>query len=100
MQVLGKAKIFKNEYNGKTYYSTSISKKKEDGTYENMYLTVQFRKGQETDGDIDITNGFHSFYTDKNGVPKIKIVVLEYTAIEKNTIPENTEADFMDDLPF
>ena len=96
MQVNGKAKIFKNEYNGNTYYTTSIANKKEDGTYENMYLAVQFKKGMEVDGDINIINGFLTFYKDKNNVPKVKVVILEYT---------QEDADFItieetDDLPF
>ena len=79
MKVTGKARIFKNQYNGNTYYSTSISNKKEDGTYENMYLSTQFKKGMETEGNIEITDGFLTFFKDKNGMPKVKLVILDYT---------------------
>lgn len=79
MKVTGKTRIFKNEYNGNTYYTTSISNKKEDGTYENMSISVQFRKGQEVEGNIEINDSFLTFYKDKNGMPKIKLVIMEYT---------------------
>lgn len=96
MKVTGKTRIFKNEFNGKVNYSTSISNKKEDGTYDKMYLSVQFKKGMETEGDIDIKDGFLSFFKTKEGLPKLKLVILDY-AKEQN--------DFIDvpdgsDLPF
>ena len=79
MKVIGKTRVFKNDYNGNTYYTTSISNKKEDGTYENMSISVQFRKGQEVEGNIEINDSFLTFYKDKNGMPKIKLVIMEYT---------------------
>ena len=87
MKVIGRTKIFKNEYNGNAYYTTSISNKKEDGSWENLYVGVQFKKGMEIEGNIDITNSFLTFYKDKNGVAKIKIVIMEYTKVctEANT---------------
>lgn len=96
MKVTGKTRIFKNEYNGRLNYTTSISNKKEDGTYEKMYLSVQFKKGQETEGNIEIKDGFLSFYKTKEGLPKLKVVILDYAKEEQN--------DFMSvdssDLPF
>lgn len=92
MKIVGKTKIFKNEYNGNIYYSTSISNKKEDGTYENMSISVQFKKGQETSGDIEITNSFLTFYKDKNGMPKLKLVIMEYT--KEDIIVETEELPF------
>lgn len=47
-----------------------------------MRVNVQFKKGQETEGDIEITNSFLSFYKDKNQVANIKIVIMEYTKAE------------------
>lgn len=40
MKVVGETMIFKNDIG----YSTSISRKKEDGTYENMFIPVNFKK--------------------------------------------------------
>lgn len=96
MKVLGKTRIFKDEYNGRTNYKTSISNKNAEGKYENMYISVQFKKGMETEGDIDVKDGFLSFYKTKEGLPKLKLVILDY-AKEQN--------DFIDvpdgsDLPF
>lgn len=79
MKVIGKCRVFKNDYNGNIFYTTSISNKKEDGTYENMSISVQFRKGQEVEGNIEINDSFLTFYKDKNGMPKIKLVIMEYT---------------------
>ena len=77
MNISGKTMIFKSEYG----YSTTISKKNQDGEYEKMYLSVQLPKGIELENKsfIDITKGFLSFYNTKDGLPKIKIVVMEYT---------------------
>lgn len=97
MDVTGKTRIFKNEYGGNTYYSTSISNKNADGTYDKMYLSVQFKKGMETEGDIEITRGFLSFFKDKNGMCKVKIVIMEYNKAQEDFT--FTEADKAD-LPF
>lgn len=77
MKVLGKVTIFKND---KGNYSTSISNKKEDGTYDNMYIPVTLKKGINIDNktNIDVTNGFLSFWTDKSNIQHIKVVILEF----------------------
>jgi hypothetical protein len=79
MKVLGKTRIFKDEYNGRVNYKTSISNKNVEGKYENMYISVQFKKGMETEGDIDIKDGFLSFFKTKDGLPKVKLIVMDYT---------------------
>ena len=100
MNISGKTKVFKNERNGKDVFSTSISNKKEDGTYDNMYVNVQFPKeSQPADScDVDIKKGFLSFYRDKDNNTHLKFVVLEYSVLEQ------TEAEFQvsteDELPF
>lgn len=91
MQVSGKTRIFKNEFGGNTFYKTSISRKLEDGTYENMTVNVQFRKGEETEGEIEIKDGFLTFYKDKNSMPKLKVVILDYA---QEYIPLKDEAPF------
>lgn len=92
MNVTGKTKIFKNDRG----YSTSIGTKKEDGTYDNMYLGVTFKKGLgevENGTEINITDGFLTFWKDKNGLAHPKVVIMGYQEI--NVIADNT-----DDLPF
>lgn len=96
MEVKGKAKIYKSEYNGNVLYSTGISKKNEDGKYENMYVSCHLPKDAQLENGemIEITKGFLTFYTDKNNLPKIKIVIMEYKQEEKG-ISDNDL-----DLPF
>lgn len=94
MKITGETMIFKNDIG----YSTSISNKKEDGTYENMSISVNFRKGVELENKtkINITDGFLSFYKTKNDEKKLKLVVMDF---ETNEIPfKETDEDL--DLPF
>lgn len=97
MKVTGETMIFKNQ-NGS--YSTTISNKKEDGTYENMYLAVNFRKGTEIENKtkINILDSFMSFYKDKNGLPRLKIVVMEFE--REGQAPNNETVLGPDELPF
>ena len=92
MNITGKTMIFKSEYG----YSTAISNKNQDGEYDKMYLSVQLPKGVELENKtmIEITKGFMSFYKTKEGLPKLKIVVMEYNT--ENKIEEIDERD----LPF
>lgn len=104
MNVSGEIMIFKNEYG----FSTSISRKNQDGEYEKMYLSVQLPKGVEIENKtkINITKAFLSFYKNKQGLPQIKIVVMEYKtdeeAQEREAIQneQNYNYDFGDGLPF
>ena len=64
--------IFKNEKDGKISYQIGLSRKKEDGTYENGYMLVRFRKDIELDNQTKI---------------KIKSAWLDFLKIEKRTIP-------------
>ena len=93
LKVTGEILIFKND---KGAYSTSISKKKEDGTYENMKISVNFKKGTELENKtkINITNGFLSFWKNNQGLPQLKLVVMEF---EKET---NENENIEPDLPF
>lgn len=81
MNIAGKTMIFKSQYG----YSTTISKKNQDGEYERMYLSVQLPKGVEIENKtkINITKAFLSFYKNKQGLPQIKIVVMEYKTDEE-----------------
>lgn len=104
MNITGRTLIFKSDYG----YSTAISKKDQEGNYERMYLSVQLPKGVELENKtyIEITKGFLSFYTDKNGLSKVKVVVMEfqedYEKEEREAIQtEDTAIDYSEDsLPF
>ena len=97
LNINGKTIIYKNTYG----YSTAISNKKQDGTYERMYVSLQLPKGVEVENKtyIEITKGFLAYYKDKNGLPKIKIVALE---IKQDEPKQEEQADFYDSesLPF
>ena len=94
MNITGRTLIFKSNYG----YSTTISTKNQDGTYNKMYVSVQLPKGVELENKtfIEIINGFLSFYMDKNGIPKIKIVVMDFN----QEIQNNNDEPEPDSLPF
>lgn len=93
MKITGETMIFKNDIG----YSTSISNKKEDGTYENMPISVNFRKGIEVPNKtkINILDGFLSFYKTKNDEKRLKLIVLSFEQINSNETDYESE-----DLPF
>ena len=95
LQIVGTTRIFAKEVNGKTLYSTSISSKKQDGTYDRMYIAVQLPKNTvlQNNTDITILEGFMSFYKSQEGLAKIKIVVMKF---EKEEAAEEEKSD----LPF
>lgn len=102
--ITGKMRVFKHTYEDKDSFTTSLSNKKEDGTYENMYLTVQFKKDniptiEEKGTEIVVTKGFISFYKTKEGMPKVKLVVTEYTTDNEAQFVEIQPED-IDSLPF
>ena len=97
MQISGKTKIFKGKYG----YSCSISNKNQDGSYSNMFMQLQLPKGIELEDKsiIEITKGFISFYSTKDGNKIPKVVALE---IKQNEPKQEVQADFYDpeSLPF
>lgn len=86
-------KIWVNGRDGKVLYSTTLSNKKQDGSYENMYIDVQIPKDAVVNNgdEVTIQRGFISFYKTKDGLPKVKIVILE---VEQHSFDNDT------DLPF
>ena len=68
--------IYRNEFNGEPRYTVALSKKKEDGEYENGYMKVVFRKGVSipNKSKIRITDAWLSFNTfEKRTYPYIFI---------------------------
>jgi len=98
MKITGEITIFKND---KGYYSTGISNKLMDGSYENAYLPVQFKKGTELNNEdrIIINNAFLSFYKNQEGKPVYKIVVTDFNK-EGDTKEPEVGYDDSDSLPF
>ena len=91
--------VFKNE---KGQYSTSISNKLLDGTYQNVYIQVQFKKGVELENKtrINIKDSFLSFFKTQEGNVVYKIVVLDFEQYGDVKEEEFANTQPGDDLPF
>lgn len=111
MDISGTMRIYKNEFEGRTSYSTTISKKDQFGNYENLYISVQLPRdvALESNSRINVTKGFLSFYKTRQGLPKIKAVVQDFEKEEtlqepqQESIPnfyDNAPSYYGDDLPF
>ena len=87
MNIFGKTKIYKKEFNGRASYSTAVSHKNENGEYENMFVNVQMPKDINIENKtyINIKKGFISNYKDKNNALHIKLVVMEYEIDNKES---------------
>lgn len=90
--------IFKKEFDGKTNYSMGMSKKKQDGTYDNGYMKVQFKKGNEPTGEqtkIYIKDAWLSFNLfEKKTYPYV--FINEYTTIEDAILESKVEKEVND----
>lgn len=103
--ITGETMIFKND---KGFYSTSLSKKLMDGTYQSSYIPVQFKKGTviENKTNINIVKGFLSFdkFTPKGATKEAtswKLVVTDFTIVGNTQATNNNEFSVApDDLPF
>lgn len=95
IKVSGEFMVFANDRG----YSTTISNKKEDGTYDNMFIAVNFRKGISVANKtkINVINGFLSFYKTKDGLAKTKIVIMDFETVDN---ANKNEVATEDDLPF
>ena len=113
MEVKGKTKIYRKDFEGRPSYSRAISSQEykdgQKGDWISAYESVQFPKGTDIpDRSIVEIIGFETVYNSKNGI-KRKLVVVNYSVLDssdRRTIEtENTEqggftklAD--DDIPF
>ena len=103
----GKTKIFRNDYNGKTFYSATISKKLQDGEYENTTINIQFPKSVDLENGtkIDITKAWLTFYL-KEKKPVFYIMCTEFEIEDgaelkrEPTIPEGFAMMPDDDEPY
>lgn len=104
--ITGETMIFKNN-NG--FYSTTISKKKQDGSYDNAYINVGFKKDVDVENKtlINIKNGWLTFDKyEKDGKTNtyLKIFVNEFDVVSGNSVQAPSSNNDMfastDDLPF
>lgn len=105
MTITSKNIIYVDERAGRKFYRARISRKNENGEYENAFIDVKMPKGTDLENKtkINIKDGFLSFYnyTDKDGNAKLVwyIVVLDYTVDEEVNVIESKKAEDYD-LPF
>lgn len=72
--------VFRNDYNGYSYYKIGVSKKSQNGEWQNGYIRCQFKNGVniENKTKIYIKKAWISFYLkDKETVPYIFISEFE-----------------------
>ena len=81
----GEVMVFVNEHNGKKSYSIGISKKLQDGSYENGFLPAQFKKDVVINNKtkIDIKKGWLSFYKNADNRTVPFIFINEFTVTEE-----------------
>ena len=103
--------VFRSEHDGKVYYSIGMSKKRQDGSYENGYMNVHFKKDVELQNKtkILIKQAWLDFYTkNKQTVPYVFINEFE-TVSEQEDKKEKKEDSWgspkdieiePDELPF
>lgn len=88
MDVRGKTKIFRKDFNGKPAYSRSVSSQKfadgQKGGWISAWESVQFPKGTDIpDRSIVEVEGFEAVYESKDGI-KRKLVVTKYAVLDSS----------------
>lgn len=91
MNVKGKTKIFRREFNGRVAYSRSISSQEykdgQKGDWIRAYEPVQFPKGADiADGTMVEVEGFEAVFKNKDGEIRRKLVVQNYKVEGSNDI--------------
>lgn len=87
--------VFRNDYNGKVFYSMGLSKKKQDGNYENGYITAQFKKDTQLNNrtKIKIKKAWLDFYIkDKKTIPYI--FINDFDVVGEEKIETNSYEEF------
>lgn len=102
--------IFRKDYQGRALYSLGISKKKQDGKYENGYISCQFPKNVDLPNKsmIKIKKAWLDFYNKENNgkittVPYVFIYEFELEQ-KKEIVPYSAMGEQIvisdDDYPF
>lgn len=111
MDVRGKTKIYRKDFNGRPSYSRAISSQEykdgQKGEWITDFETVQFPRGTDIpDRSIVEISGFEAVYNSKNGI-KRKLVVTEYAVMDssdrrtiKTDEPSGYTALSEDEVPF
>ena len=87
--------IYEKEYETKKYYKVRLSKKKQDGNFENGYIDIQFKKDADIKNkeQIYIKNGFLTFYKTKEDKTIPYIMVLDFTRVSEEIKKEEKATD-------
>ena len=88
--------IFRKEIDGKILYSIGLSHKKQDGSWENGYMTCRFQKDTNIADKtkIKLIQAWLDFYTkDKKTYPYVFINKYE-TVSESTPLPQNTKTEY------
>ena len=103
--------IYRKDGDNYTLYSIGLSHKKQDGTWENGFMSCRFPKGIDLENKtkIMITNAWLDFYV-KDKVTHPYIFINKYEVVEDTKVPQNTKPTYDDentdihlsdeDLPF
>lgn len=98
--------VFRNEYNGKITYQTSLSRKDKNGNYVNGYIPIQFKNGVSFNNQekIYIKDAWLSFYNiereyngKKNTTTRPYIFINEYETIEETISNSKIDNDLEED---
>ena len=89
--------IFRNENNGKVFYSIGLSKKNQDGKYTSGYITCRFPKNAniENKTKIKILNAWLDFWVDDKKITHPYIFINKYEILSDD-IP-NVKSNYSDD---
>lgn len=100
MEIIHKypVKIFKREYEGKTYYKIGLSKKDQNGNYINGYIDATFRKDANVDDTkkIYIKNAWLDFYLNKDGRTVINIFINKFDYVSDVIKDSKTSGEELD----
>jgi hypothetical protein len=77
--------IFRKDYEDRTVYTMGMSKKRPDGTYDNAYIPVNFKKGVELENqtNIYIKNAWLTFFKTREGKPIFYIFINEFNTVKE-----------------
>lgn len=94
--------IFRIDKDGKTFYKVGLAQKKQDGTWDNDYMLVQFKKGIDLKDrtKIKIKEGYIKFYK-KDGKTNYYIFINDFElASDFEAMKQVSEVEQPRELPF
>lgn len=107
MDVTGKTKIFRKDFNGRPAYSRQIKSRefvdgKQTDNWIRTYESVKLPKDATlTDGSIiNVTRGFETVFKTSSGDVRRQLVVLDYSLEEMGDAPSGFNRVDDDSIPF